>query len=234
MEYSKLPFMTWYVAMAFMSCTKKGLSAMELYQQLGEHTYDSVWGLMHRIRDAMGKRDDMYRLEGMVEFDEGFFEKATSKHVKLKRGKGSQRQKNVAVMAESTPLEDLGTGITGKHCRFFKMKGHAAEHVDEVVTENFDEKCIVMSDKSASYVNIADHVEAHLSIISDKVTTRTNLKWVHIAISNAKRNFLGIYHKIKGKYLQSYLNEFCYKLNRRYFGERLFDRLTFAVPKSYW
>jgi len=46
--------MTWYVAMAFMSCTKKGLSAMELYQQLGEHTYDSVWGLMHRIRDAMG------------------------------------------------------------------------------------------------------------------------------------------------------------------------------------
>ncbi|MCB0482228.1 MAG: IS1595 family transposase, partial [Flavobacteriales bacterium] len=42
------------------------------------------------------------------------------------------------------------------------------------------------------------------------------------------------YHKIKGKYLQLYLDEFCYKLNRRYFGNRLFERLTLAVAKSYW
>ncbi|NLO70329.1 MAG: IS1595 family transposase, partial [Porphyromonadaceae bacterium] len=26
----------------------------------------------------------------------------------------------------------------------------------------------------------------------------------------------------------SYLNEFCYKFNRRYFGESLFDRLMIA------
>jgi hypothetical protein len=32
------------------------------------------------------------------------------------------------------------------------------------------------------------------------------------------------------EYLQYYLNEFCYKFNRRYFGEKLFDRLvTVAV-----
>ena len=65
-------------------------------------------------------------------------------------------------------------------------------------------------------------------------TTKTTLQWVHIAISNAKRTLLGIFHKIKGKYLQNYLNEFCYKLNRRRFGERIFDRLTLAVAKSYW
>ncbi|MDP3311723.1 MAG: IS1595 family transposase, partial [Lutibacter sp.] len=34
--------------------------------------------------------------------------------------------------------------------------------------------------------------------------------------------------KIKGKYLQLYLNEFVYKLNRRYFEEKLFDRLVIA------
>ena len=43
----------------------------------------------------------------------------------------------------------------------------------------------------------------------------------------------GIYHKIKGKYLQLYLDEFCYKLNRRYFGEKLFDRLVIAVAGNY-
>ncbi len=51
---------------------------------------------------------------------------------------------------------------------------------------------------------------------------------VDIGITNAKRNFLGNYHKIKGKYLQLYLNEFVYKLNRRYFGEKIFDRLIIA------
>jgi hypothetical protein len=69
---------------------------------------------------------------------------------------------------------------------------------------------------------------------SSKQTTITTLKWVHIIIANAKRALLGIYHKIKGKYLQLYLDEFCYKLNRRYFKTNVFDRLTCAVAKSYW
>lgn len=56
-----------------------------------------------------------------------------------------------------------------------------------------------------------------------------NLPWVHIAISNAKRLFLDIYHDITGRYLQNYLNEFCYKFNRRYFGLNLFDRLLIAA-----
>lgn len=68
---------------------------------------------------------------------------------------------------------------------------------------------------------------------SSKETTNDTLKWVHIAISNAKRNLLGVYHKVKGKYLQLYLDEFCYKLNRRYFGERLFDRMVIAVANNY-
>jgi hypothetical protein len=69
---------------------------------------------------------------------------------------------------------------------------------------------------------------------SSKETTNTTLKWVHIAISNAKRNLLGVYHKVKGKYLQLYLDEFCFKLNRRYFGERLFDRMVIAVANNNW
>ena len=84
-------------------------------------------------------------------------------------------------------------------------------------------------DKSTSYVDIADFVEAHLTEKSSNEVTKTTLKWVHIAISNAKRAFLGVYHKMKGIYLQNYLDEFCYKLNRRYFKHRLFDRVALAV-----
>ncbi|WP_185095099.1 transposase, partial [Riemerella columbina] len=73
------------------------------------------------------------------------------------------------------------------------------------------------------------YVEIYVTEKSSKETTKETLRWVHIFISNAKRNLLGNYHKIKGKYLQLYLNEFVYKLNRRYFGERLFDRVIIAA-----
>ena len=33
---------------------------------------------------------------------------------------------------------------------------------------------------------------------------------------------------ISKKYFQDYVDEFCYKVNRRYFGESLFDRLLIA------
>jgi hypothetical protein len=59
------------------------------------------------------------------------------------------------------------------------------------------------------------------------------LKWLHIAKSNAKRNFLGVYHKINGEYLQNYLDEFVYKLNRRYF-KSIFERLVVASVYPYW
>ena len=212
MESSKVDFHTWYKAMAFMTYSKKTISAAELQRQLNHPKYDTIWRLMRKIRSAMGKRDALYQLEGAIEFDEGYFEKATSEKVKLKRGRGSQKQMNVAVMAESTPLEDVETGRKSNQCRYFKMQvlhDHKADTINDVAKENFEEKSIVFSDK-------------------------TTLKWVHIAISNAKRTLLGVFHKIKGKYLQLYLNEFCYKLNRRYFGSKVFDRLTLAVAKSYW
>ena len=231
MENSNLPFRKWYLAMAFMSFTKKGLSAKELQRQLDHSRYATVWSMMHRIRKAMGQRDKQYNLEGMIEFDEGYFSTETSKGDKqnLKRGRGSQKQTNVAVMAESTYLEDIGTGKTSKHCRYFKMRvmeSHNSDEINQVAEESFDEKCIVFSDKSTSYVDISEYVDVHVTEKSTRETTLKTLPWVHIAISNAKRTLLGIYHKIKGKYLQLYLDEFCYKLNRRYFGERLFGWLT--------
>jgi len=236
-EHSKLPIRKWYLTMAFMSFSKKGISAKELQRQLEHKRYGSIWRMMHKVRAAMGLRDDLYKLEGMIEFDEGYFEKATPENVVLKRGKGSQKQSNVAVMAESTALEDIETGTQSRHCRYFKMKvldNHQANDINKTVIENIAQTSIVFSDRSTSYVDIADLVEVHVTEKSTNLTTKTTLQWVHIAISNAKRTLLGIYHKIKGCYLQSYLNEFCYKLNRRYFGKYLFDRLTLALAKTYW
>ena len=138
-------------------------------------------------------------------------------------------------MAESTPLEDLETGKKSKHVRYFKMKvldNHKSGDINETVENGIQDSSIVFSDKSTSYVDIADYVEVHITEKSTKETTNNTLKWVHIAIIHAKRTLFGIRHKIKGKYLQNYLNEFCYKLNRRCFGDQIFDRLLIEVTQD--
>lgn len=101
-------------------------------------------------------------------------------------------------MAESTPLEDIETGKRSKHCRYFKMKvlaDHGSGAINKVIEDSFDERCIVFSDKSKSYFDIAKYIDVHVAEKSSKQTTVKNLPWVHIAISNAKRNLLGINHK---------------------------------------
>jgi len=116
----------------------------------------------------MGKRDDLYGLEGMIEFDEGYFEKAMKEVAfrKLKRRRGCQRLSKVTVMAEFTKLEVLKTAMTSSHCRYFKMKlleSHRKDEINELVSSALDGKSIVFSDQSTSYVDIENYVEMHLS-----------------------------------------------------------------------
>ncbi len=233
MQNSNLSFLVWYKTMFLMTTTKKGFSTKEIQKQLGLKRYEPVWAMVHKLRKAMGNRDARYTLEGMIELDEGYFTVASSEIEQSKgvRGRGAVGKQNVMIMAESTPLEDVNTHKKERQCRYFKAKvldTHKASEVNETVEECLDEQSIVFTDQSTSYVDIADFVELHITEKSDETTTKETLKWVHITISNAKRNLLGNYHKIKRKYLQLYLNEFVYKLNRRYFKDKLFDRLVIA------
>jgi hypothetical protein len=143
-----------------------------------------------------------------------------------KKGKGSQRQASVGVAVESVPLEDLKTGKKSRACGYYKMEVLEkvdADHVNKFIKKNASRDVVLFTDKNSAYVDISD---THYMVISNKINVNETLKWVHMGISNLKRKLLGIYHMITYKYLQNYLNEFVYKLKRRCFGERLFDRLV--------
>ena len=150
----------------------------------------------------------------------------------LKRGRGSQKKSKVLVMAESKPVEGKTTK-TGKprqvgHLKMIIINDLKSNTITPLVKKNVSKESIIDSDDSTSYVKLKDIVEEHRPQVIPKNEIGKMLPWVHIAISNAKRMLLDIYHDIKPKYLQNYLNEFCYKFNRRYFGEDLFDRLMVA------
>jgi transposase-like protein len=235
MHDSNLPFRYWFIAIHLLTSTKKSFSALELQRQLGHKRYEPIWLMVHKLRSVMGKRDAQYDLSGVIELDEGFFTTEISEQEKekpLKRGRGSQKKSKVLVMAESTPIEG-GTSKKGKsrkvgHIKMIVIEDLKSQTIIPMVEDNVCDESIIDSDHSTSYVKLKDIVKEHRPQVIPKTEVGKVLPWVHIAISNAKRQLLDIYHQINPEYLQSYLNEFCYKFNRRYFGENLFDRLIVA------
>jgi transposase-like protein len=236
MHGSQLPFRYWFVAIHLLTGTKKSFSSLELKRQLGHKYYEPVWGMVHKLRMLMGKRDEDYALSDTLELDEGFFSTVVEEEEKdqpLKRGRGSQKKSKVLVMAESTPVEGK-TAKKGKprkvgHIKMLVIDDLKSDTITPIVEKNVSAESVIDSDHSTSYVKLEDIVKEHHPQVIPKTEAGKVLPWVHIAISNAKRQLLDVYHRIDAVYLQSYLNEFCYKFNRRYFGECLFDRLMIAA-----
>ncbi|MFK1776192.1 IS1595 family transposase [Bacteroides fragilis] len=232
MHGTKLPIMYWYIAMHLLTSTKKSFSALEMQRQLGHNRYQPIWELMHKLRNVMGQRDDEYQLCGSIELDEGFFSTQrdeTEKDKPLKAGRGSQKKAKVLVMAESTLVEGSKMNIK-KQVGYIKMvviPNLKASTIDVEVVDNIEKESSLITDASSSYVHFKNLVNEHTSqVIAPKEVGKV-LPWVHIVISNAKRLLLDIYHDVKTEFLQSYLNEFCYKFNRR--NINCFERLMFTA-----
>ena len=70
------------------------------------------------------------------------------------------------------------------------LTDHISEQIHQTIQESFLKKAFYITDKSTSYIDIADFVKIHVTEKSNKETTTKTLKWIHIAISNVKINFL--------------------------------------------
>jgi len=234
MHKSKLPYRYWFIAMHLLTSTKKSFSAKELQRQLGHNRYHPVWHMAHKLRDAMGKRDGEYILAGRIELDEGYFSTempVEEKDKPLKRGRGSQKKTKVIVMAESELVESPKEGQKLRRVGYLKMKvidSLTKETINEHVKTLAGKVTEIDTDDSTSYVDLRKFVPKHNAQVIPKQKVGEILPWVHIAISNAKRQIINTFHDVKPEFLQKYLDEFCYKFNRRYFGEALFNRLLIA------
>ena len=184
---------------------------------------------MHKLRNAMGRRDSEYKLLGSIELDEGFFSTQYNSEEPLKKGRGSQAKTKVLVMTESEHTEDSKKNIKKSvgHIKMIVIPNLRAQTIDVEVTENIDSDASLTTDDSTSYVHFKNLVKEHKAQVIQPKDISKVLPWVHIMISNAKRQLLDIYHSVKPDFLQNYLNELCYKFNRRHCD--LFDRLLFTT-----
>lgn len=211
---TKLSLVKWFLALYFMATNKDGISGMALAKYIGV-TLKTAWVLLHKIRCAMGEREGIYKLGGSVEMDEAFF----GGKAEGRRGRGSENKTQVGVALQ---LDDAG------HPLFLKMKVIPDAKGETLLTfaqECIDEGSTIHSDAFRAYNSLAEKYHSDMQKYDPKHDDQ-HLKWLHVMISNIKANIEGAYHGLDGTYLQRYLDEFCYRFNRRHSSTPIFDHLA--------
>ena len=213
------PLTVWFWAIYLAARDKRGISATQLSREL-EIAYSSAWYLLHRLRKAMGQKDQDYVLSGIVELDDAYFGAPKSNG---KRGRGTEKTSALAAVS----LADHG------YPRFFKIQVSKldAQSVSAAAQRAIRPGSEIHSDALGSFRAALHEGYVHDYQVFDKDTGA--LRWVHTLISNVKAFFLGTYHGLGKKHLQSYFDEFSFRFNRRFWPDQLFPRLVHAVAVSY-
>lgn len=216
MHKTRTPLMVWFWTIFMVACDKRGHSALSISKEL-KVSYWIAWTLLQKIRRAMAEQDRRYKLKGIVELDDAYW---GDKDKGKKRGRGTTKSKVLVAVSTDTKKE---------HAGFVKMevvKKLNQDTVSKFVKENIEPGSKIQTDDLNIYNALADLGVEHEQY--PLVSGEKPLLWVHIIISNAKTFCLGTYHRFGRKHLQAYLDEFCYRFNRRFWEDQLFDRLLTA------
>jgi len=221
MHKTRTPLLVWFWAIYLVSNDKRGTSATQLSQQFGI-SYPTAWLMLHKIRKAMRDRDDDYMLEGIVEMDDTLIGSPTEGG---KRGRGTDKTKVVA----SLSLNNAGHPLYLKMAVVGDLK---ASTLSDVARKAIAPETTIFTDLFRSYNQLSKEGYIHLPQEFNCQDNPDHLKWLHTVISNAKAFIAGTYHGLDSKHLQSYLDEFCYRFNRRNFKGQLFNRLLNACAST--
>jgi len=164
----------------------------------------------------MENRDSLYKLSKFIEMDDSYFGSSTSG----KRGRGAANKSTVVVAVES---RGTGPGFAAMEV----VNSMHSKHIKDFALRVIEEEQTIHTDDYPSY-NVLDVAFNHLGETVKPHEAMEKLPWVHILIGNAKSFIRGTYHGVSHKHLQSYLGEFCYRLNRRFNELKITDRLLTA------
>ena len=216
---TRTPLVKWFWAIWMVARDKGGTSAMRLARQL-ELGYRTAWTMLHKLRKAMGQRDACYMLTGSIEMDDAYFGGKGNG----KMGRGTAKTP-VVVMVEER----------GEHAGFIGIKALTAaskKQLSAAAQQKIAPGQRVHTDGWTGYNGLSGLGHDHHAEIVPPHQAHEKLPWVHIAISNAKRFLLGTYHGVSPKYLQAYLDEYCYRFNRRAWEPTLTTRLITACVSA--
>ena len=203
---SKLPLIVWFWAVYLMATHSNGISALQLQKQLGLGSYKSAWLLCAKLRRAM-VAPGRAPLAGLVEVDETVLPLRTKEDPVAGGGRRSPEGKMFVAGAV-----EVDNGAPAR-LRLAAIKDFSAASLHRFVAANVTAGATIKTDGWPSYVG-APNVNHEPHVIG-LMAAHVALPWVHRAFSNAKTWALGVYHGLRRPHLQSYLDEFVFRFNRR-------------------
>ena len=210
----------WFVALFLIANDKRGLSALALSKHLSV-SYQTAWAILQRVRHAMAKRNNQYQLTDYIELDEMFI--GTPAEGK-KRGRGTE-QTPVLVAVSYIPKDEK------EYMGYAKLQVLDVIDSDTIIDfakQNFKSGSVIRSDGLHVYIPLEHNGFVHDRNPVKKRKAHLVLPHVHTYISNLRSFVMGTHHGLDEIHLQQYLDEYCYRFNRRRHEDELFDRLLLA------
>ena len=216
-QHSKLPLFVWVRAIGFVMQGKRGMAAEELKRHLGRR-YETVWGMLQKMREALEQREKPYQLKDLIELDGAFL--------------GRRRYYNqVALLigVESKEWVDE-KGRKKPKAGFAKVKvaSETLWHANEFVNQAIQKDSRIRMDASSRLRKLENVTVEYEKMDRNRQACDRWLPWVHKFISNAKTWILGTHHGVGVRYVGRYLAEYTYRFNRRHDPDSLFHRALTA------
>jgi len=204
---SKIKLQVWFWAAYLMATHANGISALQLQLQLGLGSYKSAWLLCAKLRRAMvapGREP----LAGIVEVDETTINHRT----KTDPAGGGQGRSHQGKLLVAGAVEVDAAGWSGR-LRLARIEDFSAATLHAFVHHNLSPGASAKTDGWSGYAGITD--VSHDPHVVGPMAADVVLPWIHRVFSNLKVWALGVYHGLRAKHLQAYLDEFVFRFNRR-------------------
>lgn len=206
-HHTHIDLQKWFLAISLILNAKKGISSRQLSRDI-EVNKNTAWRMQMQIRKAMIEYGNLLR--GIVEMDETYIggkpRKGDGQY--HKRGRGTDKIPVVGM------VERNGKVIAHKQDKN-KLD---YKNLKRIIKANIDvNNATLITDDYRGYIPVSQIIEHKIINHSQKQYANGNIHTNTIEgfWSLLKRGIIGQYHKLSKKYLNAYINEFCFKYNNR-------------------
>ena len=239
MDHTHTPLSTWFWAAYLVTTQTPGQSAVQFQRQLGLTRYETAYQILHKLRAGMVRPErDTIGSEHAVEVDECLVGGKTKGE-----GRGVHHKALVIGAVETRVREADGKkhkrGVYAGRLRLQVVRDRKAPSCEGFVRDNVTRGALVRTDGWQGYDGLTAGGWRHhgIPVNADHSITDAHLPMIHIVFSNLKSWILGTHHGISAKHLQSYLNEFTFRFNRRFYPMTAFNSVlglaVRTVPPTY-
>lgn len=203
----------WFYAIYLMASTRCGVSAKQLERELGV-TYKTAWRMFNLIRNQL-MTDDGEQLLGHVEVDETSVDGKPRKGY-LPNAPIAERRSAAMKLKERSRATVFAAVERGGRVKATVLPSRRGPKLKQQVVEWVQPDAIVYTDEWPAYNRLGDHFAAHSRVrhaAGEYVMGEVHTNTIEGFFGNLKPSIRGTYKKVSHKWLQGYLNEFCWRYN---------------------